>query len=160
MAELAETETQLAADEEELAKAERRLALTTLTAPMSGTVQQLVVHTEGGVVTEAQPLMLVVPDDSPVEVEARVSNKDIGFVHEGQAAMVKVETFDFTKYGLIEGTVTKVSRDAVLDDKQGLYYPRAHHACENRVGYRRAARLYRTRDGGDGGAEAGTAAGA
>jgi hemolysin D len=122
MAELAETETQLAADEEELAKAERRLALTTLTAPVAGTVQQLAVHTEGGVVTEAQPLMLVVPDDAPVEVEARVSNKDIGFVHEGQVAMVKVETFDFTKYGLNEGEVTKVSRDAVLDEEQGLYY--------------------------------------
>lgn len=122
MAELAETETQLAADEEDLAKAERRLALTTLTAPVSGTVQQLAVHTEGGVVTEAQPLMLVVPDDAPVEVEARVSNKDIGFVHEGQTAMVKVETFDFTKYGLIEGVVRKVSRDAVLDERQGLHY--------------------------------------
>ena len=122
MAELTETETRLSSYVEEIAKAERRLALTTLTAPVSGTVQQLVVHTEGGVVTEAQPLMVIVPDDSPIEVEAMVPNKDIGFVHEGQAAIVKIETFNFTKYGYIEGKVSKVSRDAVMDKDKGLYY--------------------------------------
>ncbi len=122
MAELTETETKLSSYVEEIAKAERRLALTTLIAPVSGTVQQLVVHTEGGVVTEAQPLMVIVPDDSPIEVEAMVPNKDIGFVHEGQAAIVKIETFNFTKYGYIDGTVSKVSRDAVMDKDKGLYY--------------------------------------
>lgn len=122
LAELTETETKLASYGEEMAKAERRLALTTLTAPVSGTVQQLVVHTEGGVVTEAQPLMVIVPDDSPLEVEAMVPNKDIGFVHEGQDAIVKIETFNFTKYGYIDGTVSKVSRDAVMDKDRGLYY--------------------------------------
>ncbi len=132
MAELTETETKLSSYVEEIAKAERRLALTTLTAPVSGTVQQLVVHTEGGVVTEAQPLMVIVPDDSPIEVEAMVPNKDIGFVHEGQAAIVKIETFNFTKYGYIEGTVFKVSRDAVMDKDKGLYYL-AHIALEKTV---------------------------
>lgn len=122
MAELTETETKLSSYEEEIAKAERRLALTTLAAPVSGTVQQLVVHTEGGVVTEAQPLMVIVPDDSPLEVEAMVPNKDIGFVHEGQEAIVKIETFNFTKYGYIKGKVAKVSRDAVIDKDKGLYY--------------------------------------
>ena len=122
MAELTETETKLSSYVEEIAKAERRLALTTLTAPVSGTVQQLAVHTEGGVVTEAQPLMVIVPDDSPIEVEAMVPNKDIGFVHEGQAAIVKIETFNFTKYGYIEGRVSKVSRDAMMDKDKGLYY--------------------------------------
>ena len=122
MAELTETETKLSSYVEEIAKAERRLALTTLTAPVSGTVQQLAVHTEGGVVTEAQPLMVIVPDDSPIEVEAMVPNKDIGFVHEGQKAIVKIETFNFTKYGYIEGRVSKVSRDAMMDKDKGLYY--------------------------------------
>ncbi len=122
MAELTEVETKLASYIEELAKATRRVALTTLTAPVAGTVQQLAVHTEGGVVTEAQPLMLLVPDDAPIEVEARVLNKDIGFVHQGQAAIVKIETFNFTKYGYLEGTVRQVSRDAVIDKDLGLYY--------------------------------------
>ncbi|MBI4694389.1 MAG: HlyD family efflux transporter periplasmic adaptor subunit [Gammaproteobacteria bacterium] len=98
------------------------VALQTLTAPLAGTVQQLAVHTVGGVVTEAQPLMLLVPDDSPIEVEAMVPNKDIGFVHEGREAMVKVETFNFTKYGFVRGRVRKVSPDAVADEKHGLVY--------------------------------------
>ena len=97
MTELSETETKLDSITEEINKAERRLALTTLTAPVAGTVQQLAIHTVGGVVTEAQPLMVLVPDDSPIEVEAMVSNKDIGFVHEGQDAIVEIETFNFTK---------------------------------------------------------------
>ncbi len=122
MAELTDTESKLASYIEEIAKADRRLALTALRAPVAGTVQQLAVHTEGGVVTEAQPLMMIVPDDSPLEVEARVLNKDIGFVHAGQEAIVKVETFNFTKYGFISGTVAKVSRDAVIDKELGLYY--------------------------------------
>ncbi|MBI2800140.1 MAG: HlyD family type I secretion periplasmic adaptor subunit [Gammaproteobacteria bacterium] len=129
MAELTDTETKLATYHEELAKAERRLALTTLTAPVSGTVQQLAVHTEGGVVTEAQPLLVLVPDDSPLEVEAMVPNKDIGFVYEGQAAIVKIETFNFTKYGYLTGKVSKVSHDAVADKEQGLIYP-AHIALD------------------------------
>jgi hemolysin D len=132
MAELTETETRLDAYREELAKAERHLALQRLTAPVAGTVQQIAVHTVGGVVTEAQPLMLIVPDDSPIEVEAMVLNKDIGFVHEGQDAIVKVETFNFTKYGYVEGRVTRVSRDAVMDPERGLYYL-AHIALAGRT---------------------------
>ena len=62
------------------------------------------------------------PDDSPIEVEAMVPNKDIGFVHEGQKAIVKIETCNFTKYGYIEGRVSKVSRDAMMDKDKGLYY--------------------------------------
>jgi len=122
LSELAEVETRLGAYAEEIAKAERRLALQRLTAPVAGTVQQLAVHTVGGVVTEAQPLMLIVPDDSPIEVEAMVLNKDIGFVHAGKEAIVKVETFNFTKYGYLDGAVTRVSRDAVMDPERGLYY--------------------------------------
>ena len=124
MTELSETETKLDSITEEINKAERRLALTTLTAPVAGTVQQLAIHTVGGVVTEAQPLMVLVPDDSPIEVEAMVPNKDIGFVHEGQDAIVKIETFNFTKYGYVNGTVREVSHDAVSDKEHGLIYTR------------------------------------
>jgi hemolysin D len=84
-----------------------------LTAPVDGTVQQLTVHTIGGVVQAAQPLMVIVPAQHQVEIEAFVENKDIGFIHEGQAAEVKVETFDYTKYGTVKGKVSHVSRDAI-----------------------------------------------
>ena len=94
-------------------KAAQRTALQSLTAPVDGVVQQLAVHTIGGVVTPAQPLAVVVPAESPIEIEAMVANRDIGFVHAGQEAAIKVETFNFTRYGLIHGSVLSVSRDAV-----------------------------------------------
>jgi hemolysin D len=86
-----------------------------LTAPIAGTVQQLAVHTVGGVVTPAQPLLTMVPDDAPVLVEASVENGDIGFVRAGRDVEVKVETFTFTRYGLLHGHVMDASRDRVED---------------------------------------------
>jgi hemolysin D len=80
-------------------------------------VQQLAVHTVGGVVTPAQPLLVVVPLDSHLEIEAMVSNRDIGFVHAGQAAEIKVDTFSFTRYGLLHGEVLDVSPDAITRDR-------------------------------------------
>jgi hemolysin D len=80
-------------------------------------VQQLAVHTEGGVVTPAQIVMSVVPADSHLEIEAMVSNHDIGFVREGQDAEIKIDTFNFTRYGLLHGKVLTVSQDAILRDK-------------------------------------------
>ncbi|MEN6319612.1 MAG: HlyD family type I secretion periplasmic adaptor subunit [Syntrophaceae bacterium] len=93
-----------------------------LVSPVDGTVQQLQVHTIGGVVPAAQPLMLIVPQEHQIEVEAKVMNKDIGFVKEGQTAAVKIDAFQYTKYGLIPGNVIHISRDAIKDEKQGLLY--------------------------------------
>jgi hemolysin D len=90
-----------------------------LTAPIAGTVQQLAVTTLGQVVTAGQPLLVVVPSDGPIEVEALVQNKDIGFVMPGQEAVVKIDAFPFTRYGSIEGKVLRVSRDAVDDKDAG-----------------------------------------
>lgn len=84
-----------------------------LCAPVDGTVQQLTVHTVGGVVSAAQPLMVIVPAQNQVEIEAIVENKDIGFIHQGQKAAVKIEAFDYTRYGMMPGEVTYVSRDAL-----------------------------------------------
>jgi hemolysin D len=86
-----------------------------LTAPVDGTVQQLAVHTIGGVVTPAQSLLMVVPEDSHLEIEAMVSNHDIGFVHPGQQA--EVDTFPFARYGLLYGKVLSVSLDAISRDR-------------------------------------------
>jgi hemolysin D len=98
---------------EQLAAAAHKAEQTVLTAPIAGTVQQLAVHTVGGVVTPAQALLTVAPDDGPVLIEATVDNKDIGFVHAGQDVAVKVQTFQFTRYGLLHGHVVDVSRDRV-----------------------------------------------
>ena len=107
---------------QELVKTESRGRLMTLTAPVDGTVQQLAVRTVGGVVTPAQVLMVIVPRDDTLEVEAFLENKDIGFVNAGQTAEVKVETFPFTKYGTIPASLTLVSHDAINDEKRGLIY--------------------------------------
>ena len=88
-----------------------------LRSPIDGTVQQLALHTVGGVVTPAQQLMIIVPADSRLEVEAMVSNRDIGFVSPGQQVEVKIDTFNFTRYGLLHGKVTSVSQDAIVRDK-------------------------------------------
>jgi hemolysin D len=102
---------------QDLIKAEQKTRLQLLTAPVDGVVQQLAVHTVGGVVTPAQSLLVVVPSDSRLEIEAMVSNNDIGFVHAGQQAEIKVDTFNFTRYGLLHGEVLSVSRDAVIRDR-------------------------------------------
>jgi hemolysin D len=117
-----EGQQKVAALEQELRKADARDRLTTLTSPVDGTVQQLAIHTVGGVVTPAQALMIVVPHDAKLEVEAFLENKDIGFVHPKQDAEIKVETFQYTKYGTIHAEVASVSRDAISDEKLGLIY--------------------------------------
>ena len=113
-AELAEAERKAGGLADDLAKAERRTKLQLLTAPVDGVVQQLLVHTVGGVVTPAQQLAVVVPADAVLEVEAMISNRDIGFVHVGQDAQIKVDTFNFTRYGLLHGQVLSVSQDAIV----------------------------------------------
>lgn len=108
---------------QEQAKATHREKLTTLTAPVSGTVQQLAVHTAGGVVTEAQVLMVIVPEGAQVTAEVTLENKDIGFVNPGQHAEIKLETFTFTRYGTIPAEVKLVTADAVNDEKRGAIFP-------------------------------------
>ncbi len=121
--ELSTTETKVASLVQEVTKAGQKADLQRLTTPIDGVVQQLAVHTVGGVVTPAQQLLLVVSQDHPVEVEAQVENKDVGFVQEGQSVEIKVETFPFTLYGTIPGRVLTVSDDAAPIEKVGLIYP-------------------------------------
>ncbi len=107
--------TQLTQDQ---TKATQRERLSTLTAPVAGTVQQLAIRSVGGVVTQAQPLMVIVPDEAQVTAEVTINNKDIGFVNTGQDVTVKLETFAYTRYGTIPAMVSRVSADAVVDDKR------------------------------------------
>jgi hemolysin D len=104
-------------------KAIQREKLTVLIAPVSGVVQQLAAHTAGGVVTEAQNLMVIVPEGAQVTAEVTLENKDIGFVDAGQAAEIKLETFPYTRYGTVRARVTRVSADAVNDEKRGALFP-------------------------------------
>jgi hemolysin D len=108
-----------ASSKQDALRSDSHSKLLQLTAPVDGTVQQLAVHTVGGVVPAAQPLMQIVPIEKAVEVEASLENKDVGFVQEGQAAEVKIDTFEYTKYGTVPAIVTHVSRDAVQDDRDG-----------------------------------------
>ncbi|TPQ32102.1 HlyD family type I secretion periplasmic adaptor subunit [Bradyrhizobium guangdongense] len=101
----------------DLIKATQRTSLQRLTAPVDGIVQQLSIHTVGGVVTPAQSLLVIVPSDSQLEIEAMISNRDIGFVEAGQSAEVKIDTFNFTRYGLLHGTVLGVSHDAIIRER-------------------------------------------
>ncbi|MBS0055919.1 HlyD family type I secretion periplasmic adaptor subunit [Yersinia sp. Marseille-Q3913] len=94
-----------------------------LRAPVAGIIQQLAVHTLGGVVTAAQPLMVLVPENHPLELDVMVLNKDVGFVLPGQAVEVKIDSFPYTRFGTLSGEVKHVSRDAMEDQQLGLVFP-------------------------------------
>jgi hemolysin D len=117
LAALAEAQLKASSLSDELAKAAERLKARTLVAPVDGTVQELSIHTIGGVVEPGQTLMRVAPDAGLLEVEARLLNRDIGFVREGMQADIKVQTFPFTRYGVLRATVLSVSHDAAADTK-------------------------------------------
>ena len=112
---------------EELRKSARRRRYQELRSPVDGVVQQLAVSTIGGIVQPAQPLMAVVPcasgrgEDcaSAVEVEASIQNRDIGFVRRGQRVAVKLEAFNFTDWGMIDGVVQTISRDSLDPGRNG-----------------------------------------
>ena len=122
LAEIADLQQRLAALDEELVKARDRDTRHRLSAPVAGRVQELAVSTVGGVVTPAQHLMLLVPDEEQLEVEVFLHNKDIGFVREAMSAEIKIHTFPFTRYGVIDAQVSTISNDAIVDDQRGLVY--------------------------------------
>ena len=122
ISELAEATDQITLQSEELKKASQRKGLQQLTAPVDGVIQQLAVHTIGGVVQPAEPVMVLVPGDGELLVEALVLNKDIGFVHIGDKVEIKLEAFPFTKYGVIDGMLEDLSTDAIQDENLGLVY--------------------------------------
>ncbi|MEA3363506.1 MAG: HlyD family type I secretion periplasmic adaptor subunit [Thermodesulfobacteriota bacterium] len=93
-----------------------------ITAPVSGYVSRLLFHTIGGVVTPAEKLAFIVPDDSPLLIKATLLSKDMGFVAEDMAASIKIDTFSFQKYGTIDGKIIQVSKDSLEDEHLGLVY--------------------------------------
>jgi len=121
LADLAKAQSEAMLRQEELTKARQRSHLQRLVAPVDGTVQQLAVHTVGGVVEAIRPLMVVVPYGA-LTVEAKVLNRNAGFVHRGQDVAIKLEAFPFTRYGTVPGRIESISTDAVDDKKLGPVY--------------------------------------
>ncbi|WP_413740706.1 HlyD family type I secretion periplasmic adaptor subunit [Sphingomonas sp. Sphisp66] len=122
LADLAKAESDARLRQEELTKATKRSSLQRLVSPVDGTVTQLAVHTVGGVVEAAKPIMVIVPARGKLVAEVSIANKDVGFVGTGQPVALKVEAFPFTRYGAVPGRLEQISSDAVQDEKQGLIY--------------------------------------
>ncbi len=120
---LTDSEYELQEAMQGMVKAEQVKGHQTLTAPVSGFVQQLAVHTVGAVVTRADKLLVIIPEDATLEIEASVLNKDIGFVDTNQTVNVKVDAFEYTRYGMLKGQLEWVASDAVLDEQKGPIYP-------------------------------------
>ncbi len=130
---LAMAEEKTAQLEQALIQARSESRRMQLHAPVTGQVQQLAIHTIGGVVTPAQVLMKIVPDEDRLEVEALLPNKDIGFVAIGQPAEIKVTPFPFTRYGTLQGRVSTISNDAVEWKGVGLAYVMRLQLDEDRI---------------------------
>ncbi|WP_336966748.1 HlyD family type I secretion periplasmic adaptor subunit [Sphingobium aquiterrae] len=122
LSDLAKAESDARLRREELTKARQKSSLQRLLSPVNGTVSQLSIHTIGGVVEGAKPIMVVVPTSGPLVAEVRVLNKDIGFVRARQEVAVKFEAFPFTRHGTVPGRVQSISSDAIEDEKLGLVY--------------------------------------
>lgn len=105
--------------EAELEKANKAVRDQSIYSPVSGKVMSLAVSTVGGVVSGGQQLAIIVPTDTPLVIEASLQNQDIGFVHVGQRVAVKVDTFSFQRYGILEGKVESISPDAVQNESTG-----------------------------------------
>lgn len=116
-----------------LNKADRRRALQTMTAPVSGTIQQVSVTTLGQVVESGKPIVTIVPDGEDLIVEALVLNRDVGFVHVRDRVVIKLEAYPFTRYGTLEGEVSEISPDAIVDERRGLVFPARIKVGKKRV---------------------------
>ncbi len=121
--ERAEAEGGVAEREQTLAKADERMGRTRLTAPVSGTVQEVTVTTIGQSPEIGKPLVTLIADGDELVSEALLLNRDAGFVHEGQPVIVKLEAYPFTRYGTLKGVVEHVSPDATVDEHRGLVFP-------------------------------------
>ena len=88
-------------------------------SPIDGYVNKIMVHTIGGVVTPAEKIMTIVPKDASMLIKAKVMNQDVGFVEPGMPVSIKVDTYNFQKYGILNGEVTVVSPNSIEDERMG-----------------------------------------
>ncbi len=119
--------------QQRLRKADEQRQRSVLRAPVDGIVTQLQIHTIGGIVRPAEMLMNLTPINERLEVEAFIRNRDIGFVRPGQPGAIKIEAYNFTRYGSIDGTLRTLSSDAVEKEGLGLVYPAIVSMSANRI---------------------------
>ncbi|MBF0125510.1 MAG: HlyD family type I secretion periplasmic adaptor subunit, partial [Magnetococcales bacterium] len=112
MEELVNAKRERDSAEEQLNKAEKRSTLVTLTAPEDAVVLEIAHRSVGSVVREAEPLFTLVPLNAPLEVEAQIDSKDVGYVKIGDLVRVKLDAFPFQKHGALVGLVESISQDA------------------------------------------------
>lgn len=93
-----------------------------IVAPCDGYIDELMVHTIGGIVTPAQELIALTPAEKPLMIKAKVINRDIGFIKIGMPVSIKIDTFDFQKYGILHGTISSISQNSIEDKDLGLIY--------------------------------------
>lgn len=93
-----------------------------LKAPIDGYVNTIFVHTIGGVVQPAEKIMTIVPKDAKLQIKAQVMNQDVGFIEPDMPVSIKVDTYNFQKYGILNGIVTVVSPNSIRDERLGDIY--------------------------------------
>jgi adhesin transport system membrane fusion protein len=119
---LGQTEQQIARLQEVQVEATAQGVRAEIKSPIDGVVKNMRTHTIGGVIAPGEPIMEIVPTSDNLVVEARLNPIDRGYVHEGQKAVVKVTTYDFARYGGLEGRVIHVAPDSSMDKNQVPYF--------------------------------------
>jgi len=108
---------------QDLRKLKSEISLKNLISPIGGIVNKIMVHSKGAVVQSSETIMSIVPEKSPLEVEAKVMNQDVGFIEEGHTVSVKLDSFNFTRYGKLNGTIRRIASGGVEDPQLGMVYP-------------------------------------
>lgn len=133
-AELSAAQSELSVVVQQNNALEDRVTRTSVRSPVNGIVSQIYVNTVGGVVQPGMDLMDIVPSDDTLLVEARVKPADIGFLHPGQTAMVKISAYDFSVYGGLKGTLEHISGDTIEDDQGERFYEIQVRTEKNHLG--------------------------
>jgi len=120
--ELSGVEQKIASVRELLSQASEQRLRTEITSPIDGVVKNLAFNTIGGVVKAGEAIMQIVPTEESLIIEVELAPEDRGYVEVGQKATVKVTSYDFIRYGGLEGTVTHVAPDSDLDDAGNPYF--------------------------------------
>ena len=119
---LGKTELSIAQTREALAKATDTLARTEILSPIDGVVKSLRYHTIGGVVAPGDAIMEIVPTGDKLVIEAKLNPMDVGYVRIGQPAVVKINTYDFVRFGGLDGEIINLSADSYTDQNGAIYF--------------------------------------
>ncbi|WP_420849075.1 HlyD family type I secretion periplasmic adaptor subunit [Pantoea rodasii] len=115
----------------------------TIRSPMNGIVKNIKVSTVGGVIPPNGELMNIVPLNDRLLIEARLSPRDIAFIHPGQRAVVKISAYDYAIYGGMDGVVESISPDTIQDEvKPEIYYYRVFIRTDNDYVQNKAGKRY------------------